>query len=109
MSSRVIEDFFKVPGVFDKKAPIAVCPAEVRGVKEELKSLHEGETKCEARRGNYEKMSAGDKARAAEYASKNGVLATIRHFKQTGEFAHLKERMVRGWKSTYCMKLAFSR
>ena len=105
----MIEDFFKVPGVFDKKAPIAVCPAEVRGVKEELKSLHESETKREARRGNYEKTSAGDKARVAEYASKNGVLAAIRHFKQTGEFANLKESTVRGWKSTYCMKLAFSR
>ena len=44
----MIEDFFKVSGVFDKKAPIAVCPAEVRGVKEELKSLHESETKREA-------------------------------------------------------------
>ena len=105
----MIEDFFKVSGVFDKKAPIAVCPAEVRGVKEELESLLESETKREARRGNYEKMSAGDKARVAEYASKNGVLAAIRHFKQMGEFANLKESTVRGWKSTYCMKLAFSR
>ena len=53
-------------------------------------------------------MSAGDKARVAEYASKNGVLAAIGHFKQTGEFANLKESTVRGWKSTYFMKLAFS-
>jgi hypothetical protein len=34
-------------------------------------------------------MSAGDKAIVAEYASKNGILAAIRHFKQMGEFANL--------------------
>ena len=46
-------------------------------------------------RGEYKKVSAEDKAKVADYASKNSVSAAIRHFKHTGSFEDLKESTVR--------------
>ena len=41
-----------------------------------------------------------------ECALKNGVAATIHHFKRTGQFLSLKGTSVRGWRDAYCKELA---
>ena len=59
--------------------------------------------------GEYKKVSAEDKAKVADYASKNSVSAAIRHFKHTASFEDLMENIARGWKNAYCSKIAISR
>lgn len=58
------------------------------------------------KRGEYSKFIPKEKAKVAEYASKNGVAASLRYFKRTGEYTDLKESTLRGWKTIYCKKLS---
>ena len=55
--------------------------------------------------GRYDFFSPENKAKVAKYASKNGVTASLHHFKQTGEFNNLKESTVRGWVKQYRSEL----
>ena len=105
----MITDYFKVSDEFGKKAPPTISPNEIRGVKEELKTAVESKTSKSEGRGQYKKVTPEDKFKVAEYASKNGVSAAIRHFKRTGTFTDLKESTVRGWKNAYCSKIEFAR
>ena len=80
------------------QATIKAVQKEVDGV---ASSGRENSAASNGKRGVCMKISGTDKAMIGEYANNHGVTATIRHFKQTGQFRDLKESSVRGWRDTY--------
>lgn len=83
-----------------------ISPTEIRSIREQFKEL---KTANSEGKGEYKKVPAENKAKIADCALKNGVLAAIQHFKCTGTFTDLKESTVHGWKNAYCSKILFSR
>ena len=63
----------------------------------EIRKVEEDAERIGSKRGKYAVISSENKARIARYASENGVTASLRHFKRSGEFKDLKEATVRGW------------
>ena len=49
--------------------------------------------------GGFIKISDEERAKIGGYAGRNGVTASLRHFKQMKEYPNLKEATVRGWKN----------
>jgi len=85
---------------FEDTLPKSVSRATIRAVEKELKEW--AEAVASIRSGGYNKISAEERVKIGGYAARNGVTATLRHFKQTKEYSNIIEATVRGWKNEYC-------
>ena len=83
------------------KLPRSIPQATIKAVQKEVdrvaSSGRENSVASNGKRGVCMKISGTDKTTIGEYANHHGAVATIRHFKQTGQFRDLKEFSVRGW------------
>jgi len=61
-----------------------VSRATIRTAEKELKER--AEAVASVRSGGYIKISAEERVKIRGYAARNGVTATLRHFKQTKEY-----------------------
>ena len=103
--SRSITDFFK-PSRTNQERGSALPHGYVRSAIKETKKVEEDAERIGSKRGDYAVISAENKARIARYASENGVTASLRHFKRSGEFKDLKEATVRGWVKRFKSELS---
>jgi len=87
------------------KLPRSIPQATIKAVQKEADGVassgRENSAASNGKRGVYMKISETNKAMIGECANNHGVAATIRHFKQTGQFRDLKESSVRGWWDAY--------
>ena len=67
---------------------------KINSVEKEIRKEKQSEIKT---RGEYLKTNNKEKVRVAKYASENGIMSAVRHFKDMD----LKEATVRGWKKAY--------
>ena len=77
-------------GPLSTKVPSSSIEAANRHVRDVLTMTEH------SRRGTYQKYTAKDKAKIAEYAIHHGTSATVRHFSK--EFPELKRSTVNDWK-----------
>ena len=81
-------------------------PSVVQSVLKEVKKVNISDEKKGCKRGSYAIFSAKDKAIIAKCASENGVTASLKLFKGTGEFTDINEPTVRGWVMPYRYELS---
>ena len=95
-----ITDYFKCNDLLSSvPPPPGISQSCIKSVREELTVSPKSsldETSDGKKRGEYNKFTPKEKAIIAEYASRNGIAACLRHFKRNGEYTDLKESTVRG-------------
>ena len=95
---RYITDYFKCSDLLSSQPPPPdISQSCIKSVREELTVSPKSsldETSDGKKRGEYNKFTPKEKAIIAEYASRNGIAACLRHFKRNGEYTDLKESTV---------------
>ena len=98
--SKTLKHFFKpVCGDCSTAVPAMVGLAVQKEVDKEMDKI----AKAGRKRRAYTTISEELRAKVAKYVAKNGVRASLRHFK-TSRQLELKESTVRGWVTTYHKK-----
>lgn len=85
-----IRQYFKSrSSSFEDTLPKSVLRATIWAVEKELKE--QAEAVASVQSDGYIKISDEERAKIGGYAARNGVTATLRHFKQTKEYPNVKE------------------
>ena len=97
--------YFKRTEGQSSSLPASISQATIDAVEREVRAIHCSRLGSCKTQGEYIELTEKEKVIIGKYATKHGIEAAMRYFKQNKHFPDLKEATVRGWKNLYLRKL----